>query len=757
MKKTKIYSAILFALLLAAVPASAEVYDWSQTPATNNTADTASDVQWSEGMAPSDVNDSARAMMAELRKFLDDIGASATSSTLVTSAGTSTAYTLATEGSADNLENGRMVCFKVDESNGAAPTINVDSLGAKEILIADGVALTGGEMVANTIQCLSYSVPSDGAAGAWHMRNRFITVEAGGGLENDGVTGALQRSALTGDVAASAGSNTTVIQPGAVDYAMMQDVSATDRFLGRDTSGSGDVEEITGAAAYLMTHGADPNADRISFWDDSDSAPDYLAPDSTLTISGNTLSRAALTGDVTTSTNAATIAADAVALTTDTTGNYVATITETASGIDGSCASEACAGSLSFDPTEVNSGTWGAGSFTAFTYNSGATDPVQTFGSGSVDWSAITYYGLDNQAALRLYEGDGGGSNYIDTKAPATLAQNRTCTLEDDATPYDSCVTPPSGIADSDKGDITTSSSATVWTVDNDAITYAKLQNITATDRLLGRDSASAGDVEEIAVSGGLEFTGGLGLHIADGGVTLAKLGSDVHQMPIGTVFAFAGTSCPTKSVAAYGQELNDTTYAALLAVIGTTYGAGGVSTFNAPDLRGRVALGEDDMGGVSADRVIDAGSQSLNGDTLGDTGGEEVHQMTTSEVKEHTHTGPSHTHTGPSHTHTTSTFFNDTSDNGSHDHSYPNAGGDSTVSRGTGSNFDFANINSGTTGSSGTHDHDVDFTDYSTDASGTGATGASGTGATGSFGSTTPFNQMQPSIVLMQCIYTGV
>jgi len=37
-----------------------------------------------------------------------------------------------------------------------------------------------------------------------------------------------------------------------------------------------------------------------------------------------------------------------------------------------------------------------------------------------------------------------------------------------------------------------------VLTIDNDAVTYAKLQNVSATDRLLGRSSAGSGDVEEI-------------------------------------------------------------------------------------------------------------------------------------------------------------------------------------------------------------------------------------------------------------------
>jgi hypothetical protein len=53
-------------------------------------------------------------------------------------------------------------------------------------------------------------------------------------------------------------------------------------------------------------------------------------------------------------------------------------------------------------------------------------------------------------------------------------------------------------ISDGDRGEITVSNSGATWTVDNQAITYAKIQNVSATDRLLGRSTAGAGSVEEI-------------------------------------------------------------------------------------------------------------------------------------------------------------------------------------------------------------------------------------------------------------------
>jgi len=56
----------------------------------------------------------------------------------------------------------------------------------------------------------------------------------------------------------------------------------------------------------------------------------------------------------------------------------------------------------------------------------------------------------------------------------------------------------PIGISDGDKGDITVSSSGATFTIDNDAVTYAKIQNVSATNRILGRDSSGAGVIEEI-------------------------------------------------------------------------------------------------------------------------------------------------------------------------------------------------------------------------------------------------------------------
>jgi microcystin-dependent protein len=74
--------------------------------------------------------------------------------------------------------------------------------------------------------------------------------------------------------------------------------------------------------------------------------------------------------------------------------------------------------------------------------------------------------------------------------------------------------------------------------------------------------------------------------------------------IPTGRSTARAGT------ILAYGQAISRTDYAGLFAAYSTTFGTGnGTTTFNLPDLRGRVAAGKDDMGGSAAGRITVAGS----------------------------------------------------------------------------------------------------------------------------------------------------
>lgn len=107
---------------------------------------------------------------------------------------------------------------------------------------------------------------------------------------------------------------------------------------------------------------------------------------------------------------------------------------------------------------------------------------------------------------------------------------------------------------------------------------------------------------------------------------------------PIGTVLDYAGVSAPDNYLFCYGQAISRTTYSDLFTAIGVLHGAGnGSTTFNLPDLRGRVVAGQDDMGGTSANRLTGK-TGGINGDGLGSTGGAETHTLTTAQLASHNH-----------------------------------------------------------------------------------------------------------------------
>ena len=114
-----------------------------------------------------------------------------------------------------------------------------------------------------------------------------------------------------------------------------------------------------------------------------------------------------------------------------------------------------------------------------------------------------------------------------------------------------------------------------------------------------------------------------------NGSGTLAWTTISEFTLPSGLIFPYGGASAPSGYLLCYGQAISRTTYADLFTAIGTTYGTGdGSTTFNLPDLRGRVIAGQDDMGGTSADRLTNQ-TGGLDGDTLGATGGAETHTLT--------------------------------------------------------------------------------------------------------------------------------
>lgn len=114
---------------------------WSETDANNNTA---APQGFPENMAPSGVNDAARAVMGATKRWFNQINGT------VTSGGTANAQTLTYSVAPGAYFTGMRFLFKVGVTNTGSATLNVHSLGAKTIKDMYGNALVGSELTLNS-------------------------------------------------------------------------------------------------------------------------------------------------------------------------------------------------------------------------------------------------------------------------------------------------------------------------------------------------------------------------------------------------------------------------------------------------------------------------------------------------------------------------------------------------------------------------------------------------------------------------------
>lgn len=233
-----------------------------------------------------------------------------------------------------------------------------------------------------------------------------------------------------------------------ITYAKIQDVSANDKLLGRQSGGVGPVEEIDcTAAGRALIDDANAAAQRTTL-----GLASVAASGSAADLTSGTLPDArmpALTGDVTTAvgTVATTIAANAV----------------TTAKINNSQVTYAKIQNVTATDRLLGRSTAGAGVVEEIVCTS--------FGRALIDDASVAA----QRTTLGLVAVANTGSA-ADLSAGTLLAARMPALT----------------------GDVTSVVNTVGTTIANNAVTYAKMQDVSATDKLLGRQTAGAGDPEEI-------------------------------------------------------------------------------------------------------------------------------------------------------------------------------------------------------------------------------------------------------------------
>lgn len=260
-----------------------------------------------------------------------------------------------------------------------------------------------------------------------------------------------------GDIIVSGSGAAWTIDTAAVTYAKIQDVSTNQVVLGRNTSGSGDVEEVTASQLLDWVGGTQG---QILFRDVGSWT--VLSPGT----NGQILKTQGAGANPTWVTIGTLSDGDKGDITVSSSG---ATFT-----IDNDVVTYAKMQNVSATSRVLGRKTAGAGDTEELTFSE-VLDFVGSAAQGDI---------LYRNASAWVRLGAGTSGHYLQTQGAG-------------ANPQWAAVT-ANPLADGDKGDITVSASGATWTIDNDAVTYAKIQNVSATDKILGRSTAGAGDIEEI-------------------------------------------------------------------------------------------------------------------------------------------------------------------------------------------------------------------------------------------------------------------
>jgi hypothetical protein len=170
------------------------------------------------------------------------------------------------------------------------------------------------------------------------------------------------------------------------------------------------------------------------------------------------------------------------------------------------------------------------------------------------------------------------------------------------------------GVTDGDKGDITVTGSGATWTIDNDTVTYAKMQNVSTNNRLLGRNTAGAGDTEEVTPAQARTM-----LNVADGATanssdaTLLNRANHTGTQTASTISDF-NTAADARITAATGTSIQpiDSDLTAIAALTPTNDDiiqrkAGAWTNRTPAQLKTDLVLTKTDVGLANVDNTSDA------------------------------------------------------------------------------------------------------------------------------------------------------
>ena len=109
-----------------------------------------------------------------------------------------------------------------------------------------------------------------------------------------------------------------------------------------------------------------------------------------------------------------------------------------------------------------------------------------------------------------------------------------------------------------------------------------------------------------------------------------------IEGIPTATIVPWSSSSVPSGFLECNGAAVSRSTYSALFAIVGTTYGAGdGATTFNLPDLQDNVAIGK------SGTKALASTGGANTVTSTGNVGGSTANAtLSTAQLASHSHTG---------------------------------------------------------------------------------------------------------------------